>query len=188
MAQGKVVTQADLADIFGVTTATIRAWAKRGMPVLEAGGSGRPSKFNTADCIRWREAQASIDAADDGDDKVSEEEAKRRKTLAEAMLAELKLEVARGRLVRIDVVADEVEDAFANVRARMIAIAGNLALTLTNEPSPAAIRDRIYQEISKALNELAIDAEYIGRSDDASEEAEDGEAESAEATAEADLS
>ncbi|UMY19122.1 hypothetical protein MMB17_07435 [Methylobacterium organophilum] len=64
---------------------------------------------------------------------------------------------ARGELVEIEVVGAAVEKAFSRCRARLLAIPGNLAQALTNEPDPHVVRDRLFAEVSKALNALSAD-------------------------------
>ncbi|HEV7434345.1 MAG TPA: terminase small subunit [Pseudorhizobium sp.] len=156
MTTGTEVSQTDLADIFGVTDTTIRAWERDGMPVIAKGSRGLPDAYDTAACIEWRLAQvlARVPAEQPGD-VVSEDEARRRKIYAEAQLAELKLDVERGELVEISAVGEEVDAVFSQVRARLLAIPGALALALTNEPDPTVIRDRVFGEVAAALTELS---------------------------------
>lgn len=154
---GKSVNQVDLAEILDVSVVTIRAWSKEGMPVVAAGSRGRPAIYNTADVIRWSEQRSLARVAGDqsAGDKISEDEGRRRKVVADAFLAELKLATERGALVEIEAVGQEVDSLLSKVRTRLLSIPGALALTLTNEPDPAVIRDRVFDQIAEALHELS---------------------------------
>lgn len=158
MAGGKAVNQTELSDIIDVSAVTLRAWEKEGMPVLAKGSRGKSATYNTADVIRWCEARlvSRYSAhASESVDVISEDEGKRRKVVAEAQLAELKLDTERGALVEIEAVGQEVDAVMSRVRSRLLAIPGTLALTLTNEPDPVVVRDRVFDEVSGALNELS---------------------------------
>jgi phage terminase Nu1 subunit (DNA packaging protein) len=168
MSKGKEVSQAELSDIIGKSQVTLRAWEREGMPVLSKAGKGRASTYNTVEVIEWMEARLISKFAaskEDDTDVVSEDEGRRRKIVAEAKLAELKLAVESGELVEIEAVGVEVDTVLSSVRARLLAIPGTLALTLTNEPDPSVVRDRVFDEISGALNELS--AADLGRPSEA---------------------
>lgn len=154
---GKSVNQAELAEIIDVSVVTIRAWSKEGMPVVATGSRGKPAIYNTADVIRWCEQRSLAKAGGNQNDgeKISEDEGRRRKVVADAFLAELKLATERGALVEIEAVGQEVDSLFSKVRTRLLSIPGALALTLTNEPDPAVIRDRVFDQIAEALHELS---------------------------------
>jgi len=185
MAGGKEVNQSELSHIIDVSVVTIRAWEKEGMPVLQKGSRGKSATYNTADVIRWCEQRllSKITAGREEDGAViSEDEGRRRKVVAEAQLAELKLAVESGELVEIEAVGAEVDTVLSGVRARLLAIPGTLALTLTNEPDPAVVRDRVFDEISGALNELS--GTDLGRASEASRAPSDLASEGADAATE----
>ena len=69
----------------------------------------------------------------------------------------MNLATRRGELVEIEAVGAAVEAAFERCRARLMAIPGNLAQALTNEPNAHVVRDRIFAEVAEALNELSVD-------------------------------
>lgn len=48
-----IANRTQLADIFGVAKTTVDAWVSKGCPVVEKGGKGTPSKYDTADVYRW---------------------------------------------------------------------------------------------------------------------------------------
>jgi phage terminase Nu1 subunit (DNA packaging protein) len=148
--KGKIVRQGDLAEIFGVTSATIRAWRRAGCPVEQEGGSGRPSLFNTMRCIQWHEGLIAGETAD-----VDLAEAKRRKTVAEACLREIEVETARDALLpRIDVHA-AVTSSFARVRSRLLSMPTKLAPLVLGLSSLPAVEDKLSVGVNEALAELA---------------------------------
>lgn len=160
--RGRFATQIELAEIVGKSVVTVRAWEKEGMPVYSKGERGKASTYNTADCVDWLRSRGvtKSDLPDDDDEelddgRISEDEGRRRRVVAEAMRAELALANESGKLVDIEAVALVVEAVFSRVRVRLLAMPGSLALTLTNEPDPDAIRARVLDEVSEALNELS---------------------------------
>lgn len=152
---GRILSQVDMAEILGVSTVTLREWSRQGCPVKQAGSKGKAAQYASADVIKWREEQAAGTAADDDQTIISTDEANRRKTLAEARLAELKLSEARGALIDIETVGLSVDKVLGKCRVRLLAMPGALAQALSNEPDPAVIRDKVFNEISEALNELS---------------------------------
>lgn len=184
MAGGKEVNQSELSNIIDVSSVTLRAWEKEGMPVVAKGSRGKSAIYNTAEVIRWCEQRLVskyIGKPEEDGAVITEEEGRRRKVVAEAQLAELKLAVESGELVEIEAVGAEVDTVLGGVRARLLAIPGTLALTLTNEPDPAVVRDRVFDEISGALNELS--GADFGGPGKASRQTKGIEAEGANATA-----
>jgi terminase small subunit / prophage DNA-packing protein len=114
---GKTVTQGEIAEIIGVTAATIRAWQRAGCPVEQKGGSGRPSLYNSAHVIGWRMAMVLGDTAD-----LPLDEARRRKLAAEAQLAEMELELKRGEMTPTRPMLRHIEEAFNNYRKELLAL------------------------------------------------------------------
>lgn len=152
---GRILSQVDMAEILDVSTVTLREWTRQGCPVKEAGSKGKAAKYASADVIKWREEQAAGSAYDDDKTKITADEANRRKTLAEARLAELKLAEARGALIDIETVGLAIDSVLGKCRVRLLAMPGALAQALSNEPDPAVIRDKVFNEVSEALNELS---------------------------------
>lgn len=50
----RVISQQQIADLFGVSKESIDTWQKLGMPVEIYGGPGVPSEYDSAKCIKWR--------------------------------------------------------------------------------------------------------------------------------------
>ena len=48
-----IANRTQVADIFGVAKTTVDTWRKRGCPIIEANGKGRPSKYDTVAVHKW---------------------------------------------------------------------------------------------------------------------------------------
>lgn len=155
---GQLVNQAQLAAIFDVQPITIRAWERKGCPVEKKGGGGVRSAYNTAAVIRWREEQAALAATGDTT-SISMDDAKLRKTAAEAALAELDLSVKRGEYVLIEEVGAVVADEYATIRANFTSLPGDIAADLENLKA-VEIQEALAAKVSEILNGLSADDTY----------------------------
>lgn len=155
---GRTVNQAELAALFGVSTVTIRAWERKGLPVERKGGTGRASSYNTAAVARWREEQAALAATGDTS-AMDMEEARRRKTAAEAALAELDLSIRRGDYVLIEEVGSIVADEYATIRANFTSLPGDIAADLENLTA-VEIQEALAAKVSEILNGLSADDSF----------------------------
>lgn len=156
--RGQIVTRQGLADVFGVSVVTVDTWRRNGMPVLSEGSKGKSFEFNTSDCIEWRVREKVAEARPDVDEdgaRVSAEEAERRKKVADAGLAELRLAQFDGTLVE----ASEVESAWGDLmtlcKRRLLALPTKLAPILAIENDAAKIQRGLNDAITDALNELS---------------------------------
>lgn len=87
-------------------------------------------------------------------DEVSFDEARRRRAVAEAVLAEMEVERAAGRLLKREDVDAAVIGAFARVRARLLAVPGKAAPLVAGNDAAAA-SEIIRRAIHDALRELS---------------------------------
>lgn len=148
---GVKVGQDELADMFGVSPKTVAAWKRSGMPADE---STRPMTFVVNECIKWRETKIK-EQADGSELKIEIDEAKRRKTLAEARRVEIEVEVRRGELVSVEQVGKEIENDYAKVKAKLTALPSKLAPILATVDTPNECKIYLEQAIHEALTELA---------------------------------
>lgn len=146
-----------LASIFGVHRNTVAMWVQQGCPVdrMPDRKAGVPAGLDPAKVMKWTEERA-VQLALGGREGLDIEEARARKVSAEATLAELEVEKARGKLVEVEHVAAVVGEQFAAVRARLISMGTKLAPILapdrTNE-----VKAVLDQAVYEALDELAYD-------------------------------
>lgn len=152
--ESPLVSQVQLAGIFGVKTDTIRAWERAGCPVESKGTKGIASQYKPADVIRWREEQAALAASGDLS-KLDMNEARRRKIAAEAANSEIDLARKRGDLVEVSIIAVDVGDALAAVVARLQAIGARLAPMLELATDMASRKEMIDSAINEALHDIS---------------------------------
>ena len=152
---------ADAAEIIGVHRNTLAKWLKEGCPAerqadVEAGISWLVS---IPAVIEWRIAQ-QVEAAVsslDGGEKVSEDEAKRRRTLAQAIQEEIKADEALRRVVAIADVADRVAQEYAAVRSHLQAVGAKIAGRAATMTSAPEIQDLVDDAIRDALEAMQYD-------------------------------
>ena len=149
----EVVNRAELARLFDVSLPTVDSWRRRGLPVEQGGGRGRPMRFSLPAAIAWRLEQEA--GEDDRDAVVSFEEARTAKMVAEAELARIELQKRRGEVVELDVVAELAEAAFGVVRQRVLGLASKVAAQVATAGSAAKARGILEREAREILDELA---------------------------------
>ena len=154
--RGQEVNQTGLADTFGVSLPTVRAWVRRGCPVVQRGAKGKQWVFNTADVAQWREDEAAAAAVGDTS-KMDMDEARRRNEAAKAAMAELDLAKRRGELIEIEAVAEHVGEEYSRLRAKLLALPVKLAPMLENAESLQERREIIEDAIVECLAELTAD-------------------------------
>lgn len=155
----KLFTLAELTEFLEVHRNTVRAWLKRGCPYVQEAVPARaqPWQFNLAEVVRWREDQAALAAVGDTA-QLDIQEARRRKTAAEAALVELDLALRKKEIIEIESIAEVVGTEYANCRARLLAIPSKLAPILQTVEGIAEKRDAIEGAIVEALTELSFDS------------------------------
>lgn len=161
---GRDVSQAELAAIFGVSAVTIRTWEAKGCPVLERGGKGRPSSYNTADVIAWRELQAALGASGDNS-AVDYAEARRRKVVAEAVIAEAEADLRSGEVVMIADVVTAIVAEYGLVRNKLLSIGARIAPRLAAARSASEVKSLVDAEVTAALTELTADSTWLERAE-----------------------
>jgi len=97
--KGAEVSGNDLAQFFGVHRATIDNWRTEGMPhVVGVTGAQGGYVYDTKACLEWYVRRQMPES----EDQISTEEAKRRKEVANAELAELELQREKEKVVLVD--------------------------------------------------------------------------------------
>lgn len=145
------MNRAEISEALQVDLNTVDKWRRRGCPHKK---KGRTVAFKLHEVITWlmereREATTAATGAIDLD------EARKRKTAAEAGLAELALKRETGEVVSIDVIAKTVGKEYAACRARLLAIPAKLAPLLRNATNARECRSLLEGAICEALDELS---------------------------------
>lgn len=157
----RVFSVVEAAALIGVHRNTLTAWLKEGCPAERKANAdlGVSWEVYLPDVIEWRTEQR-IEAAVsslDGGEKVSEDEARRRRMLAQAIQEEIKADEALRRVAAIADVADRVASEYAAVRSHLQAVGAKVAgraATMTNAP---AIQDLVDDAIREALEAMQYD-------------------------------
>lgn len=150
------VDQKQLADVFGVSTRTIRAWQRDGMP---AEGDRNSRKYDTEDCISWyvahRAEGGSVSSSENGGPP-PEEVSDRRWKAARAEKRHLELRERRGELIRFEDVQALVTEVAERIRRRLLNLPGRRLKEVAAETELAEvkkIRDEAVREILKELED-----------------------------------
>lgn len=172
---GQTVNRADLAAIFGVVPNTVTEWVRKGCPVLSRGSHGREYQFDTAAVIKWRmDGLKEGLSKSDGREKPNFEIDRARKMQADADIAEVERDLARGSVVRISEVEDAVRAEYAVVRTRLGSLPGRLAPKV--DPDRAVeIQPLIAEMVDEVLLELSADDRYAEQADGDGASAADGD-------------
>jgi phage terminase Nu1 subunit (DNA packaging protein) len=150
------MSQAALAQVFGVTSATVRCWVARGCPVVERGGKGRSARFNSAAVAKWREEQIAL-ASSDNAAAMDFHEAKRRRMAAMAVLAEVEADLKVGAVVLIDDVVSVMSSEYAVVRNQLLGLGSKIAPRAAALNSADEVKSLVDAEVCQALENLTND-------------------------------
>lgn len=154
--RGVILNRTDAADYFGIAMTTLDDWVRRDCPVVQRGGRGRAWQFNTADLMKWREAD--IRAESQGVRSASADELKRRKLEAETEMVELDLAKAKEMVAPIEQIERALAKAFGEVRANLRnVVPGRASRRLVGETNQTKIKAVLLEEIDQALEALADD-------------------------------
>lgn len=163
------INLSQLSEFYGKNRSTIRQWMNRGCPVLQRGGRGKQTLFDSVEVAEWLEEQAINNAV--GDTKQADaEELKRRKLAADTSLAEIEAAKAKGEVVYIDDAVKIVTDDILSAKARLRNVPSRVTPQIVGETDETRIQEIIAIEIDHALEELSN--RFIEISDDPEEAAE----------------
>lgn len=145
----------EASAILGVARQTLARWLAEGCPSVQRANRARGQEWQIriSDVLAWREERAVQQAVGDTA-KLDIDEARRRKTAAEAALAELELAKQRGEVVAVEVVAKAVGDQLSACRARLLSLPTKAAPLVAVEADVQVCRDLIEQGVRDALDEL----------------------------------
>lgn len=136
-----IVNRQQLARLMGVHPDTVTHSAKAGMPVLDAGGRGKESRYDAVDCLTWHRANI---------DKNGKDAAQTRALTASAELNELKLAQQRGELISVTEAISAGQKFVMGWRAKVLGLARRMvqlgAIPPASEAAAAdACRDLLFE-------------------------------------------
>jgi phage terminase Nu1 subunit (DNA packaging protein) len=145
----------EIAEILGVEVRTITNWIKH-HPDFPSRVDGKHRKFPIARCVTWKIDRAVADAIASMAPKAPADlaDAEKRRAIADAEFAEIRVQKLRGEVVLVEDARKEVEAAFARVRARFVAIPGEYAPRFLNLTSVPQAVSNLRDLTSTVLSEL----------------------------------
>lgn len=171
--RGRVFSVSELADLLGVNRGTLTRWLEtEGCPyVSRPDAPGGPWGLDLPAVVEWmidREVRKAVEklAAKDlsadleeelGDGKISLDEAKRRKAVADAMIREIDLDRAAGSVVPIADITDIVGREYAAVREGMLGLGPRVAPRLVGQTEAGVIASTIRAGVDEILEALKAD-------------------------------
>lgn len=132
-ARERYVSLRELAAFLDRDRTTISKWIEAGMPFVEKANRdlGKAWVFDTAEVVRWREQRAANEVAEKlggtADGVTSEDEAKRRRAVAQAVVSELDMLERLRAVVPVDDVTDLWSKDYAEVKAKVMSLPDVLA-------------------------------------------------------------
>lgn len=171
------------AKLLGKDRNTIAKYVEKGMPFLQKAdkATGKPWIFYIPHCVKWLEEQAASAAASaaGGSDNggLSEGEGKRRKVIAQAVIAELRASESMRSLVPFSFVVDTVGKEYMEVRQRLMALPDYLSSRVDADYAPV-IRKIADEQVRDVLSSLRVDIDHnsaLAAVEDDDDEFEDDE-------------
>ncbi len=115
-----IANRSETADIFGVAKSTLDTWRRDGCPVIETGGKGFPSKYDSVAVFKWLLARNEIEDYSVLLDKERYLKLKRENEIEDKLVAPIEL----------------LTDALQQVAAQMVPLLESLPLKMKrNNPS-----------------------------------------------------
>lgn len=151
----RVVSVKQAATLLGRDRNTIQKWLDQGCPYLTKADRdlGVSWELDLGDVVRWLEERAGAAAAakfgDTEDGKMTEDEAKRRRAVAQAVVAELDMLERLRAVVPISGALDWWAKDYAEIKARAMALPDKIAVAV--DPS---LSDHVRAIADKAMREV----------------------------------
>lgn len=151
-----IVSKSELAELLRVNLATIDGWVRMGCPAHERPlRKGQQWRMSVKDVVDWLISRAEEKARGKESAGANENDAKQRKLMAEAELAELELAEKRGQAVSIATAQAAWSAMIGSARAKLRGIGSKLGPIVATEIDPFQCRLLIDQAIDEALLELS---------------------------------
>lgn len=142
----KLITQAQIAELQGVSVEAVRQWRKAGCPFIQR---DRSVLFDPGKVDCWRAQRAAAN------ERGQLAEAKLRKEIAKADLAWLEVKRMRESLVPTSYIPQIHEMLVDAANARLMPLGGEIAPRIVGMQSLGAIKQVIDECVWNALNDLA---------------------------------
>ncbi|MDX6481730.1 MAG: hypothetical protein QOG85_2240, partial [Gaiellaceae bacterium] len=146
--QSATVNRSGLARHFAVNLSTIDQWIAAGAPGTKNGAGWQ---FEIAAVERWKALRLEKNPNEPG----LLSEARRRKAIADAELAEYELAEKRRLVVPIDEAVDVLTREFSHAREKLLAMPPRIAPLIVGLKSVAEARVLLDQAVTEILNELS---------------------------------
>ena len=173
--RAQTVSLAAIAQLFGVTTESIRLWRKAGMPSRMQSGA---LAFVPTECIKWRREQDQAARPEEVDDTSKED--KRAILRAERRLKELEVAEREEALVERALYAQEVEAFVGGFVGAVMGRLQQFERDIVQATTPALARvvvERIQDDVLRAAREYADALDASAETEDAAgDDAEPAEA------------
>lgn len=167
-----IVSKSVLAEMLRVNLATIDGWVRLGCPAYERPlKKGQQWRMSVKDVVDWLIGRAE-EKARGKEPANGENDAKQRKLMAEAELAELELAEKRGLAVSIAAAQAAWAAMIGSARAKLRGIGSKLGPIVATEIDPFKCRLLVDEAIDEALLELSEEDLHIDTGE--SEGAPDG--------------
>lgn len=151
------------AGILGVHRNTLSKWIDQGCPVVTKADRsiGAEWEIHIPDVVEWRIRKAVDDAVsryEGGDgDKISKDEADRRRAVAQAITAEVEADETLRSVVAVADVLEIVTKEYAAVRTHLQSVGSKVAGRAATMTSAPAIQELVDEAIIDALEALTHD-------------------------------
>jgi phage terminase Nu1 subunit (DNA packaging protein) len=166
-----ICSPAQLAEFYGVDPRTVTNWINS-EPPCPSWKEGRERKFDTAKVAEWYAAQAVAKAVAN----ISREpptdlsDAERRKAIADAQLAEIRVAKEEGELIPKDIHESVVADLCDRLRAVALNISSSHSMSLERLGVPPAEAQTVLDTISDSIMQtLQNSADGMEDDDDAND-------------------
>lgn len=155
--RGQVLNRSQAAIFFGIAPTAIDQWVQAGCPYISKAKVGLSGwEFDSAALVDWH-VERLIKQAESSHtrENVTLEQAKTRKTEAEASIAELNLKKLLGELVDIQEVMQAGMSSYMDCKAVLLNIPSRLASKILTCQTPEQSRQMLEAEVIKALKSIA---------------------------------
>jgi len=162
----RYVSLKELASFLDRDRNTVSKWLDNGLPFVEKADRdlGKAWIFDTGEVVRWLEKRAADTTAEklgsgSIDGRTSEEEAKRRRAVAAAIITELEAAEAVRTVVRVSHVVEKIAADYAEIRSRLMslpdAIAGRVEASVAQK-----VREIADEQVRTTLKALRVEREF----------------------------